>query len=37
MIQWALEWRELRVATPLFGYYPDIERAEKELAEFLLD
>ena len=31
----AKEWLRLRSATPLFGYYPDIERAEAELYEFL--
>lgn len=33
--QLAKEWAELRNATPLFGYYPDIEKAVKELEEFL--
>ena len=31
----AKEWSKLRNATPLFGYYPDINKAIKELEEFL--
>lgn len=31
----AKEWAKLRDATPLFGYYPDKEKAIKELEEFL--
>lgn len=31
----AKEWAELRGATPLHGYYPDVEEAERELEEFL--
>lgn len=31
----AKAWQNLRSATPLFGYYPDIEKAVKELEEFL--
>lgn len=31
----AKEWAELRSATPLHGYYSDIEEAVKELEEFL--
>jgi len=31
----AKEWSKLRGATPLFGYYPDVEKAIKELEEFL--
>ena len=33
--QWAKDWAKLRDAAPLFGYYPDIEKAVKELEEFL--
>ena len=29
------EWAKLRDATPLHGYYPDINKAIKELEEFL--
>jgi hypothetical protein len=31
----AKEWSKLRSATPLFGYYPNIEKAVKELEKFL--
>ena len=31
----AKEWSKLRNTTPLFGYYPDVEKAIKELEEFL--
>lgn len=31
----AKEWQKLRSATPLVGYYPDINKAIKELEEFL--
>ena len=31
----AKEWSKLRDATPLFGYYSNIEKAIKELEEFL--
>ena len=31
----ALRWQRLRITSPLFGYYPDKEKAVRELDEFL--